>query len=66
MATATHVGPLDDLALVVNTVMGWVSDAGRHVEMPFRVQLLSVPPLFTVPSEGGGDQPVARVFVPIA
>jgi DNA gyrase inhibitor GyrI len=24
MATATHVGPLDDLALVVTTVMGWV------------------------------------------
>jgi len=65
MATATHVGPLDELALVVHAVMDWVTGAGRRVRMPFRVQLLSIPPLFTVASAGGGDQPVARVFVPV-
>jgi DNA-binding transcriptional MerR regulator len=65
VATATHVGSLDELVFVVNAVFGWISGAGHRVEMPFRVQLLSIPPLFTVDSAGGGDQPVARVLVPI-
>jgi DNA-binding transcriptional MerR regulator len=64
MATATHIGPLDELVFVVHAVMGWIAGAGHAVGAPFRVQLLSIPPLFTVASAGGGDQPVAQVFVP--
>ncbi len=66
MATATHIGPLDELVYVVHAVMGWLTGSGRHVEMPFRVQLLSIPPLFTVESAGGHEQPVAKVLVPFS
>ena len=63
IATTTHVGPLDDLALVVNAVMGWIAGNGHRVGSPFRIQLLSLPPLFTTPS-AGGTEPVTKVFVP--
>lgn len=63
-ATVTHIGSLNQLVLAVNAVMGWIGGRGHHVAMPFRVHLLSIPPLFTVASAGGGDQPVAKIVVP--
>lgn len=64
MATTTHIESLDDLALVVDAVMGRIAGKRHRVGAPFRIQLLSLPPLFTVPPVGGGDAPTTRVLDP--
>lgn len=64
-AVARHSGPLDEANLVVHEIMGWVEGTGRRPEMPFRVVLLAVPPMFTLPEYTDASEPVVEIAVPI-
>jgi DNA-binding transcriptional MerR regulator len=64
-AVARHSGPLDEGNLVVHSIMGWVEGTGRRPGMPFRVALLAMPPLFTLPELSDADEPVYEIAVPI-
>ena len=59
-AVARHSGPLDEANLVVHEIMGWVEGTGRRPEMPFRVALLAIPPLFTLPEYTDAASPSSR------
>lgn len=63
-AVARHSGPLEEANLVVHSVMGWVESTGRRPRMPFRVALLAVPPLFTLPELRDVSEPVVEIAVP--
>jgi DNA-binding transcriptional MerR regulator len=64
-AVARHSGPLDEANLVVHSIMGWVEGTGRRPGMPFRVALLAMPPLFTLPEFSDAADPVVEIAVPI-
>jgi DNA-binding transcriptional MerR regulator len=64
-AVARHSGPLDEANLVVHSIMGWVEGTGRRPSMPFRVALLAMPPLFTLPEFTDAGEPVIEIAVPI-
>jgi hypothetical protein len=55
-AVARHSGPLDEANLVVHEIMVWVEGTGRRPEMPFRVALLAIPPMFTLPECTGRER----------
>ena len=63
-AVARHSGPLDEANLVVHSIMGWVEGTGRRPRMPFRVEILAMPPLFTLPEFAGAIEPVVEIAVP--
>ena len=64
-AVARHSGPLDEANLVVHEIMGWVEGTGRRPEMPFRVALLAIPPLFALPEYTDASEPLVEIAVPI-
>jgi DNA-binding transcriptional MerR regulator len=64
-AVARHSGPLDEANLVVHEIIGWVQGTGRRPEMPFRVALLAMPPLFTLAEYMDASEPVVEIAVPI-
>jgi DNA-binding transcriptional MerR regulator len=64
-AIGRHSGPLDEANLVVHSIMGWIEGTGRHPLMPFRVALLAMPPLFTLPELTDANEPVIEITVPI-
>ena len=64
-AVGRHSGPLDEGNLVVHSIMGWVEGTGRRPLMPFRVALLAMPPLFTLPEFTDASEPVVEIAVPI-
>jgi DNA-binding transcriptional MerR regulator len=64
-AVGRHSGPLDEANLVVHSIMGWVDRTGRRPRMPFRVVLLAMPPLFTLPEFTDQSEPVVEIAVPI-
>jgi DNA-binding transcriptional MerR regulator len=64
-AVARHSGPLDEANLVVHSIMGWIEGTGRRPGMPFRVALLAMPPLFTLPEFSDAGDPVVEIAVPI-
>jgi DNA-binding transcriptional MerR regulator len=63
-AVARHSGPLEEASLVVHSVMGWVEGTGRRPLMPFRVSLLAVPPLFTLPEFTDASEPLVEIAIP--
>jgi len=65
-AVARHSGPLDEANLVVHSIMGWVEGTGRRPCMPFRVALLAMPPLFTLPQFSDAGEPVVEIAVQFA
>jgi DNA-binding transcriptional MerR regulator len=63
-AVARHSGSLDEANLVVHSIMGWVEGTGRRPRMPFRVAILALPPLFTIPEFAGASEPLVEIAVP--
>lgn len=63
-AVARHSGSLDEANLVVHSIMGWVEGTGRRPRMPFRVEILALPPLFTIPEFAGASEPLVEIAVP--
>jgi DNA-binding transcriptional MerR regulator len=63
-ATLRHAGPLDEGNLIVHSIFGWLSAKGKAPVMPFRVSLLALPPLFSMPELAESPEPVYEVSVP--
>ncbi len=64
-AVGRHSGSLDEANLVVHSIMGWVEGTGRRPQMPFRLALLAMPPLFTLPEFKDASESVVEIAVPI-
>lgn len=63
-AVLRHSGPLEEGDLVVHSVFGWLQRKGHKPLMPFRVALLAMPPLFTLPEFTDANEPVVEIAVP--